>query len=149
MPTTTDATLTESLGETAHRLTGVSQDYDPLMDRIGNARFVLLGEASHGTHQFYHERAQITQRLIEEKGFAAVAAEADWPDASRVNRFVHGIGGDTFAHEALLDFKRFPTWMWRNTAAAEFVDWLREHNDSLPGDGAKAGFYGLDLYSLR
>lgn len=72
MPTTTDATLTESLRVTAHRLTGASQDYDPLMDRIGNARFVLLGEASHGTHEFYHERAQITQRLIEEKGFTAV-----------------------------------------------------------------------------
>src|SRR5258705_5059713 len=89
MPTTTDATPMESLGEIAHRLTGVSQDYDPLMDRIGNARFVLLGEASHGTHEFYRERAQITQRLIKEKGFTAVAVEADWPDAYRVNRFCH------------------------------------------------------------
>src|SRR5260370_7087373 len=101
MPTTTDATLTESLRVTAHRLTGASQDYDPLMDRIDNARFVLLGEASHGTHEFYHERAQITQRLIEEKGFTAVAVEADWPDAYRVNRYVHAASADVFAIEPL------------------------------------------------
>src|SRR3982074_3426918 len=101
MPTTTDATLTEGLRETAHRLTGVSQDYDPLMDRIGNARFVLLGEASHGTHEFYHERAQITQRLIKEKGFTAVAVEADWPDAYRVNRFVRGRQGAGHRTQAL------------------------------------------------
>src|ERR1700716_3378685 len=110
MPTTTDATLTESLGETAHRLTGISQDYDPLMDRIGNARFVLLGEASHGTHEFYHERAQITQRLIKEKGFTAVSVEADWPAAYRVNRYVHAASDDVFAIQALADFRRFPTW---------------------------------------
>src|SRR5467141_2871031 len=128
----THAELASMVSERAHRLTGTAQDYDPLLDMIGNARFVLLGEASHGTHQFYRERAQITQRLIEEKGFTAVAAEADWPDAYRVKRFVRGIGSDTFAHEALLDFKRFPPWMWRNTAAAEFVDWLRERNDALP-----------------
>src|ERR1700686_1174746 len=78
-----DAPLAEGLRETAHRLTGASQDYDPLMDRIGNARLVLLGEASHGTHEFYHQRAQITQRLIKEKGFTAVAVEADWPDMRR------------------------------------------------------------------
>jgi erythromycin esterase-like protein len=149
MPRITDQDLAIEIREAALPLAGIAANYDPLIGMVGEAQFVLLGEASHGTHQFYHERAQITQRLIEEKGFAAVAAEADWPDASRVNRFVHGIGGDTFAHEALLDFKRFPTWMWRNTAAAEFVDWLREHNDSLPSDGAKAGFYGLDLYSMR
>jgi erythromycin esterase-like protein len=113
---------------------------------VGDARFVLLGEASHGTHEFYDQRALITQRLIEEKGFTAVAAEADWPDAWRVNRFVHGIGADSFAHEALGDFKRFPGWMWRNTVVADFVDWLRAHNEDL---GVKAGFYGMDLYSLR
>src|SRR4030088_1946837 len=108
MPTTTDATLTESLGETAHRLTGISQDYDPLMDRIGNARFVLLGEASHGTHEFYHERAQITQRLIQERGFTAVAVEADWPDAWRANRYVRHLSGDAFAIEAPPAFPPFP-----------------------------------------
>src|SRR6267378_18687 len=149
MPTTTDAILTESLRETAHRLTGVSQDYDPLIDRIGNARFVLLGEASHGTHEFYHERAQITQRLIKEKGFTAVAVEADWPDAYRVNRFVRGMSDDVYAIEALEDFRRFPTWMWRNTDVVEFIEWLRAYNDDLPSGSTKSGFYGLDLYSLR
>jgi erythromycin esterase-like protein len=149
MPTTTDATLTKGLRETAHRLTGVSQDYDPLMDRIGNARFVLLGEASHGTHEFYHERAQITQRLIKEKGFTAVAVEADWPDAYRVNRYVHAASDDVFAIEALADFRRFPTWMWRNTDVVEFLEWLHDHNEALSPNATKTGFYGLDLYSLR
>jgi erythromycin esterase-like protein len=149
MPRITDKDLAIAIREAALPLTGIAASYDPLIGMVGDAQFVLLGEASHGTHQFYRERAQITQRLIAEKGFTAVAAEADWPDAYRVNRFVRGIGRDTFAHEALLDFKRFPPWMWRNTAVAEFVDWLRERNDSLPRDGAKAGFYGLDLYSLR
>ena len=149
MPVSTDTDLALAIRDAAQPLTGVAADYDRLMKMIGDARFVLLGEASHGTHDFYRERAQITQRLIEEKGFTAVAAEADWPDAWRVNRFVHGVGGDTFGHEALGDFKRFPTWMWRNTVVAEFVDWLREHNESGPKDGVKAGFYGMDLYSLR
>src|SRR3981081_3480221 len=149
MPTSIDATLTESLGETAHRLTGTFQDYDPLMDRIGNARLVLLGEASHGTHEFYHERAQITQRLIKEKGFTAVAVEADWPDAYRVNRYVHAASDDVFAIQALADFRRFPTWMWRNTDVVEFLEWLRDHNEALSPNATKSGFYGLDLYSLR
>ncbi len=101
------------------------------MDLVGDARFVLLGEASHGTHEFYRERAEITQRLIEEKGFTAVAVEADWPDAYRVNRYVRGESDDVDAIEALADFRRFPTWMWRNTDVVEFVEWLRAHNDTL------------------
>jgi erythromycin esterase-like protein len=141
--------LTESVRETAHRLTGAGQDYDPLLELIGNARFVLIGEASHGTHEFYHERAQITQRLIEGKGFTAVAVEADWPDAYRANRYLHNANKDAFAVEALADFRRFPTWMWRNTDVVEFLEWLRAHNDALPQRATKAGFYGLDLYSLR
>src|SRR3982074_2970823 len=124
MPTTTDAILTEGLRETAHRLTGASRDYDPLMDRIGNARFVLLGEASHGTHEFYHERARITQRLIKEKGFDAVAVEADWPDAYQVNRFLRGQSDDATAEEALRGFQRFPTWMWRNAVFPDVVGGL-------------------------
>src|SRR3954447_16681619 len=104
MPTTIDSTLAEGLGEVAHRLTGAARDYDPLMDRIGDARFVLLGEASHGTHEFYRERAEITKRLITEKGFAAVAVEADWPDAYRANRYVRGTGDDVDAVESLADF---------------------------------------------
>src|SRR5882757_2196455 len=103
MPGTTDNKPIEIVRENAHRLTNSAGDYDPLLDRIGNARFVLLGEASHGTREFYHERAQITQRLIEEKGFTAVAVEADWPDAYRVNRYVREASKDTFAIEALAD----------------------------------------------
>jgi erythromycin esterase-like protein/predicted phosphoribosyltransferase len=148
-PSTTDTTLMDAVRETAHPLTGAAQDYDPLMDLVGDARFVLLGEASHGTHEFYRERAQITKRLIKEKGFTAVAVEADWPDAYRVNRYVRSVSDDVDAREALADFRRFPTWMWRNTDVVEFVEWLRAHNDALPPSTIKIGFYGLDLYSLR
>ncbi|PYV61133.1 MAG: erythromycin esterase, partial [Acidobacteria bacterium] len=108
----------------------------------------LLGEATHGTYEFYRERAEITKRLIKEKGFIAVAVEADWPDAFRVNRYVRGLGQDKNANEALGGFKRFPTWMWRNTVVLEFVEWLREYNASLPSNAGRVGFYGLDLYSL-
>ncbi|MFJ5556816.1 erythromycin esterase family protein [Streptomyces sp. NPDC093250] len=127
---------------------GVPSD-EALFDLVGDAHFVLIGEASHGTHDFYQARARMTQRLIEEKGFCAVAAEADWPDAYRVNRYVRGHSDDVTAEESLRDFERFPTWMWRNTAVLDFVGWLREHNDRVSGgEHAKAGFYGLDLYSL-
>ena len=130
-------------------LAGTARDYDPLIELLADARFALLGEASHGTHEFYRERAEITKRLIEEKGFSAVAVEADWPDAYRVNCYVRGVSDDFDAAEALADFRRFPTWMWRNTEVVEFVEWLRAHNDALPQGVAKVGFYGLDLYSLR
>ena len=149
MQNTTESILTKTVREGARTLTGASQDYDPLIDLVGDARLVLIGEASHGTHDFYHERAQITERLIKEKGFAAVAVEADWPDAYRVNRFVRGMSGDVYAIEALADFRRFPTWMWRNTDVVEFIEWLRAYNDELPPTATKSGFYGLDLYSLR
>ena len=141
-------TLAGVVREAAHPLTGVPRDYDPLIEMVGDARFVLIGEASHGTHEFYHERAQITKRLITEKGFMAVAVEADWPDAYRVNCYVRGAGGDADASEALAGFQRFATWMWRNTVVRAFVEWLRTHNEGLPSDTPKAGFYGLDLYSL-
>src|SRR6266850_1630630 len=143
-----DSTLREAVREAAHRLTGADRDYDPLMDLIGDARFVLLGEASHGTHEFYRERARITRRLIEEKGFTIVAAEADWPDAYRVNRFVRGGGRDPAAIDALADFRRFPAWMWRNADVLDFVDWLRQHNEGASSASGAAGFHGLDLYSL-
>jgi len=138
----------ETLRAAAHPLTGSAGNYDPLLELIGDARIVLLGEASHGTHEFYRERARITQRLIEEHGFTVVAVEADWPDAYRVNRWVRGTGSDTVAAEALGDFLRFPRWMWRNRDVLAFVSWLRDHNDALPAGAPKAGFYGLDLYSL-
>jgi erythromycin esterase-like protein/predicted phosphoribosyltransferase len=145
----TETHLAWAIRTNAHPLTGSVQDYAPLMQLVGDARFVLLGEASHGTHEFYRARAEITKRLIAEKGFTAVAVEADWPDAYRVNRYVRGAGDDVDAVEALVDFRRFPTWMWRNADVAEFVDWLRKHNDARPRDAAKTGFYGLDLYSLH
>lgn len=141
--------LTDAVRECAYPLTGSAQDYDPLMDLIGDARFVLIGEASHGTHEFYQQRAEITKRLIQEKGFTAVAVEADWPDAYRVNRYVRGIGDDTTSADALAGFDRFPAWMWRNTEVVNFIDWLREYNNALPQNATKAGFYGLDLYSLH
>jgi erythromycin esterase-like protein/predicted phosphoribosyltransferase len=129
-------------------LTGDPSQYDALIDGIGDAQVVLLGEASHGTHEFYRERAFITRRLIAEKGFTAVAAEADWPDAYRVNRYVRGTGDDEDSVEALAGFGRFPAWMWRNADVLDFVGWLRAYNDGKPAS-ARAGFYGLDLYSLR
>ena len=93
-------------------------------------RVALIGEASHGTHEFYHERAEITRLLIEQKGFAAVAVEADWPDALRVNRYVSGTGDDPDSADALAGFRRFPTWMWRNADVLDFVGWLRDFNES-------------------
>jgi erythromycin esterase-like protein/predicted phosphoribosyltransferase len=144
-----DSALIKALRETAYPLAGSARDYDPLIGRIGEARFALLGEASHGTHEFYCERAEITKRLIVEKHFAAVAVEADWPDTYRLNRYVRGASDDVDAVEALADFRRFPTWMWRNTVVVEFIEWLREHNDALPAGAEKVGFYGLDLYSLH
>src|SRR3954467_7410509 len=144
-----DVNLSNAVREAAHPLTGASTDYDPLMRLVGDARFVLLGEASHGTHEFYRERAQITKRLIQEKGFTAVAVEADWPDAYRVNRYARGRGGDAEAVDALAGFKRFPTWMWRNADVLDFVGWLRARNDEAGPGRPKVGFYGLDLYSLH
>ncbi|MCE9519564.1 MAG: erythromycin esterase family protein [Verrucomicrobia bacterium] len=136
--------------DSAHPLReGEISDYDPLLDLVGDAHFVLLGEASHGTHEFYRERAQITKRLIREKGFTAVAVEADFPDANRVNRFVRGMGNDVDAIDCLGGFKRFPAWMWRNADVLDFIGWLREHNDHLRDDSSKTGFYGLDLYSMN
>jgi erythromycin esterase-like protein len=126
----------------------IDVDYDPLLERTAEKRFVLIGEASHGTHEFYRERAEITKRLIAEQGVTAVAVEGDWQDAYRVNRFVRGESDDADAEEALSDFRRFPAWMWRNTDVVEFVTWLRKWNDELPAGAAKVGFYGLDLYSL-
>ena len=121
-----------------------------LEEIIGDARIVLIGESSHGTHEFYEARAEITKWLIEEKGFCAVAAEADWPDAYRVNRYVRGLGGDRSANDALSGFERFPAWMWRNVVVRDFVDWLYAHNGRRRETGEpQTGFYGLDLYSLH
>lgn len=110
-----------------------------------DARVVLIGEATHGTHDFYSLRGEITRVLLEDHGFAAVAAEADWPDSLRVNRYVNGSDGDATAADALGGFARFPQWMWRNTFMVEFVEWLRDRNARAR---RAAGFYGLDLYSM-
>lgn len=123
---------------------------EALEEIVGHARIVLIGESSHGTHEFYRARAEITKWLIEEKGFCAVAAEADWPDAYRVNRYVRGLGDDPSAERALSGFERFPAWMWRNTVVRDFVDWLHAHNERRrSNDQRQTGFYGLDLYSLH
>src|SRR5438105_5178165 len=137
------------LQESAKPLTGSTEDYDPLIELIGNARYVLLGEASHGTHEFYEARVEITRRLVAEKNFTVVAWEADWPDALRVNRFIRGNDRDADAEESLRGFQRFPTWMWRNAAILDLVGWLRNYNSQLPGLIPKPGVYGLDLYSLH
>src|SRR5205823_4869819 len=105
-------------------------DLDPLVAMAGDAQFVLIGEASHGTHEFYETRAELTRRLIEEKGFGIIALEADWPDTLRAHRYVTGQSEDRDAASALGDFARFPSWMWRNTVMVEFLEWLREHNRS-------------------
>ena len=141
--------LVAALRREAHPLTGDHRDYDALLGWIGDARIVLLGEASHGTHEFYRERARITKRLIIEHGFTAVAIEGDWPDAYRVNRYVQGARErPRRARTALGGFRRFPTWMWRNADVLDFVGWLRAHNEGRHRGARKVGFYGLDLYSL-
>jgi erythromycin esterase-like protein len=145
----TDSDLIRTIRQAAQPLVGATSDFDQLVEDIGDARIVLLGEGSHGTHEFYLARAQITQQLVAEKGFTAVIVEADWPDAYRVNRYIRGLGRDVDADSALGGFKRFPQWMWRNRDVLDLVQWMRLHNDALGGTGQTAlGFYGMDLYSL-
>ena len=141
--------ISDCIREAAWQIAGDATDFDPLLDMIGDAPFVLLGEASHGTQEFYRTRAELTKRLIAEKDFLAVAVEADWPDAYRVNRYVRGASNDANATRALSKFQRFPTWMWRNLEVVGFVEWLRDYNAAQPKKKPKAGFYGLDLYSLN
>ncbi|MFG1953855.1 erythromycin esterase family protein [Micromonospora sp. NPDC048830] len=123
-------------------------DLDVLLDRVGDARVVMLGEASHGTHEFYTWRAAISRRLIEEKGFSFVAVEGDWPDCDRVDRSVRCLAGaPDDPREALATFERWPTWMWANEEVVDFTRWLRVHNSRVD-EPARAGFHGLDVYSL-
>jgi erythromycin esterase-like protein len=139
--------LVSAIRRSAHPLTGETTDFEPLLRTVGDSRFVLIGEATHGTHEFYRLRAQITKRLITDKGFDAVAVEADWPDAYRVNQYVRFEGDDEEAVDALSGFQRFPTWMWRNADVLDFIGWLRNYNEHR--HTGRAGFYGLDLYSLH
>jgi erythromycin esterase-like protein len=146
--TATAARIIQSIQRCARPVRSAPSDYDEIVARAEGARLVLLGEATHGTHEFYRERALITRRLIEEQGFAGVAAEADWPDAWRVSRYVRGVGDDPDAADALAGFRRFPTWMWRNADVLDFVGWLRSHNERIERTERRAGFWGIDLYSL-
>jgi erythromycin esterase-like protein len=130
-------------------LRGSMDDYQPLLDTIGDVRFVLIGEASHGTHEFYKIRAELTKELIYSHGFAAVAVEGDWPDCYRVNRYVRGDHKIRNTQDALSAFQRFPTWMWRNEVVADFVYWLHGYNEGVERPRQRVGFYGLDLYSLH
>ncbi len=113
---------------------------------VGDAPFVLIGEASHGTEEFYRLRAELTKRLIFESGLDAVLIEGDWSSVARVDRYVRGLSGDLSAHHSLAEFRRFPLWMWRNEAVVDFIEWLRQYNEGLPAE-QRVGFYGLDLYS--
>ncbi len=141
--------IAERLAGAVVPLTGDRREHDRLFEIVADAPVVLIGEASHGTHEFYRTRAELTKRLIVEKGFNAVCIEGDWPDAYRVNRYVRGASDDLEATDALGGFKRFPTWMWRNGDVLDFVGWLREHNRSCRSSARpKTGFYGLDLYSM-
>ena len=124
------------------------RDLMRVLELIGDATVVLIGEATHGTHEFYRARAELTRELIVSRGFNVVGVEADWPDAFRANRWVRGNGGDASAEEALGDFTRFPRWMWRNRDVVRFLTWLRGHNLQRPLR-EQVGFYGLDLYSLH
>lgn len=132
--------------ERAYRLTGTSQDYDALLEAASGKTFVLIGESTHGTQEYYRMRAEITQRLVSELGFDAIAIEGDWPDAWRVYRYVTGNQSEG-AETALSEFRRFPTWMWRNHEVLPFVRWLQARNRERP-QVERAGVYGLDLYSL-
>ena len=135
-----------------YKLENTGADLDPLLERIGDARYVLLGEASHGTSEFYTWRAEITKRLIRERGFSFIAVEGDWPDCYRVNRYVKGMAkSGSSAFEVLHAFDRWPTWMWANREIVELVEWLKSYNNKEIGEeegDRKIGVYGLHVYSL-
>lgn len=140
-----DPALVAALREAVEPLPPIgTPEFAAHFDRLGNAEVVALGEATHGTSEFYRARAAITRRLIEEHGVTIVAVEADWPDASRIDRYVRHRSGVPWREPA---FTRFPTWMWRNEEVLDFVEWLREHNAALPPD-RRVSFHGLDLYAL-
>jgi erythromycin esterase-like protein len=142
------------VGETPEAIMSIARplhgnaELDHIAELVAHKRLVLIGEASHGTHEFYELRAALTRRLITDYGFKAIAVEGDWPDALRADRYVRGHGDDEGAVEALSDFERFPRWMWRNHEVATFLEWMRAWNEERP-DAERVGFYGLDLYSLH
>lgn len=139
----------ENLSRYIHPITGLKTDFDALLNYIADATIVLLGEATHGTHEFYHARAEITKRLIKEKGFNTIAIEGDWPETARINRYLLSQGDDKSARESLNSFERFPAWMWRNEDFVQFIEDVHNHNQSLQDQISKVNIYGLDLYSLH
>ena len=142
-----EATLPELIYQSSEHFARIDDvNLDNLMERIGDSRVVLLGEASHGTAEFYEMRARITKELIQKKGFTIVAAEADWPDAAHIDHYIHGTELDPLLESK--PFSRFPTWMWANHSVLEFTHWLKKHNDKIESSHNQVGFYGLDLYSL-
>ncbi|MDZ7851204.1 MAG: erythromycin esterase family protein [Halomonas sp.] len=146
-----DKRTVKAIGEAALPLHGIADDYDTIVEAARGKTFVMIGEASHGTREFYRIRAEITRRLIEEAGFAAVAVEADWPDAFAINRYVWNLSNGGTAEDALAAFQRFPLWMWANTEVRDFIRWLADFNHETRGSkqGSRpVGFYGIDLYSL-
>lgn len=145
--TRTEPTLAELIYRSSEHFANIDDvDLDNLMERIDDSRIVLLGEASHGTAEFYEMRARITKELIEKKGFTVVAAEADWPDAAHINNYIHGREPDALLQHQ--PFSRFPTWMWANQSVLEFTHWLKVYNEKASSPSEQIGFYGLDLYSL-
>jgi protein-L-isoaspartate(D-aspartate) O-methyltransferase len=145
---TTGASLPELVYQSSEHFARINEvNLDHLLQRIGDSRLVLLGEASHGTAEFYDMRARITWELIEKKGFNIIAVEADWPDASYIDHYIHSTSPDPLLES--LPFSRFPTWMWANHSVLKFVRWLKEHNGKVANPALQVGFYGLDLYSLH
>lgn len=144
----TEPTLPELIYQSSEHFAIIDDvNLDNLMERIGDSRVVLLGEASHGSAEFYEMRARITKELIEKKGFTIVAAEADWPDAAHINNYVQGKESDALLQSQ--PFSRFPTWMWANQSVLDFTHWLKAHNEKISSGDDRVGFYGLDLYSLN
>ncbi len=144
---TAEATLPELIYDSSEHFATIDRvNLDNLLERIGDSRLVLLGEASHGTAEFYEMRARITRELIEKKGFTGIAVEADWPDAAAIDHYIHGISPDPLLESS--PFSRFPTWMWANRSVLDFVEWLQAHNAQVTPLRSRVGFYGLDLYSL-
>jgi protein-L-isoaspartate(D-aspartate) O-methyltransferase len=145
-PASRPEAIARLVAETAEPIADIERaELGPLLDRLGDARVVLLGEATHGTAEFYRMRARITRELITRRGFTLVAVEADWPDAARVDHYVRHLPG---APPPWTAFTRFPTWMWRNREVAEFTHWLHAYNGAVEAPERRVGFYGLDLYSL-
>ena len=145
--TSDNASIGKLIREMAEPIEDIeSSSVDAFLERVGDARLVLLGEASHGTSEFYRMRAQISKALIERRGFDFVAVEADWPDAARVDDYV--LGDRPRSSLAFTPFSRFPTWMWRNEEVHDFIGWLRARNLAQPERADRVGFHGLDLYSM-